>query len=221
MNSNIMLLTRKIISLLILVFVGSSFNADPVFKEKKSDFILWQLPSQINTNGNSYVFRMNNGKICVMDGGVKEETDYLRGFLASLGNEVEYWFISHPHLDHMGALNEILKDPKDVRIKNIYHFEMSKEYYSKYEVNFKPLTEEFYANLKKSGINVVNVKTPGILIKIGNTSFKVLNTKNEDLLEENPYNNQCMVVKVWDDAKSMVFLGDLGVEAGDKLLKSP
>jgi hypothetical protein len=42
----------------------------------KSDFVLWQLPSQINTIGNSYVFRMNNGKVVVMDGGVKEEALY-------------------------------------------------------------------------------------------------------------------------------------------------
>lgn len=29
-----------------------------------------------------------------------------------------------------------------------------------------------------------------------------------------------MVIRVWDDHKSVVFLGDLGVEAGDKLLAS-
>ena len=32
----------------------------------------------------------------VMDGGVKEETPYLRGFLAALGNQVDVWFVSHP-----------------------------------------------------------------------------------------------------------------------------
>ena len=49
---------------------------------QNESFTLWQLPSQINTIGNSYVFRTPNGKVVVMDGGVAEETPYLRGFLA-------------------------------------------------------------------------------------------------------------------------------------------
>lgn len=32
----------------------------------------------------------------------------MRGFIGALGNEVEAWFISHPHDDHMGALSVIL-----------------------------------------------------------------------------------------------------------------
>ena len=39
----------------------------------KSGFTLWQIPSQINTIGNSYVFLTDKGRIVVMDGGVKEE----------------------------------------------------------------------------------------------------------------------------------------------------
>ena len=35
-----------------------------------NSFTLWQLRSQINTIGNSYVIRTPNGKVVVMDGGV-------------------------------------------------------------------------------------------------------------------------------------------------------
>jgi glyoxylase-like metal-dependent hydrolase (beta-lactamase superfamily II) len=84
-------------------------------------FTLWQLPSQIDNIGNSYVILTRNGKVVVMEGGLKEETSYLRGFLAALGNEVEAWFVSHPHTDHIGALTEILLEPKDVVIKKVYH----------------------------------------------------------------------------------------------------
>lgn len=181
---------------------------------------MWQLPSQINTIGNSYVFRMNNGKIVVMDGGVKEEAPYLRGFLAALGNEVEAWFISHPHDDHMGALNEILKDPRDIRIKCIYHSELPEDYYAQYEKDAYGSTKEFYENLKKSGIPVVNYTEPGATVRIGKTSFKILSVRNPEITA-NPYNNQSMVIRVWDRKKSMLFLGDLGIEAGDKLLNGP
>ena len=99
------------------------------FPQEESNFTLWQLPSQINTIGNSYVFQMSNGKVVVMDGGVKEETSYLKGFLAALGNEVEAWFISHPHSDHMGALNQILMEPGEIRIKTIYHSALIPSFY--------------------------------------------------------------------------------------------
>lgn len=186
----------------------------------KSDFVVWQLPSQINTIGNSYVFRMNNGKVVVMDGGVKEEAPYLRGFLAALGNEVEAWFISHPHPDHMGALNEILKDPRGIKIKCIYHSELSEDYYSQYEKEFCSRTKDFYDNLKKSGIPVVNYTKPGAITRIGNTYFKILGVKNPEITV-NPYNNQCMVIRVWDRKKAFLFLADLGSEGGDKLINGP
>ncbi|MDP4185144.1 MAG: MBL fold metallo-hydrolase [Bacteroidota bacterium] len=186
----------------------------------KSDFVMWQLPTQVNTIGNSYVFQMKNGKIAVMDGGVKEETQYLRGFIGALGNEVEAWFVSHPHDDHVGALNEILKDPKGIKIKNIYHSELSQEYYEKYETQYESFTREFYENLNKSGINVVNITEPGKILKIDKTNFKILSVRNPEITE-NPYNNQSMVIRVEDHLKSMVFLGDLGVEGGEKLLKGP
>lgn len=37
----------------------------------------------------------------------------------------------------------------------------------------------------------------------------------------NPYNNSSMVIKVWDPVKSVLFLSDVGVEQGDKLLGRP
>lgn len=46
------------------------FNQQPSFSKQDDTFTLWQLPSQINTIGNSYVIRTDNGKVIVMDGGV-------------------------------------------------------------------------------------------------------------------------------------------------------
>ncbi len=189
------------------------------FSKPKSNFEVWQLPSQINTIGNSYVFRMNDGKVAVMDGGVKEEAPYLRGFLAALGNKVDVWFVSHPHADHVGALAEILKDPRDLKIENIYHSGFSPELYGT-EPGSKEGVEQFYELLKKSGIQVKDIKTPGMVITLDQTRFKILGVKNEDL-RMNPYNNSSMIIRVWDNAKSMVFLGDCGSEESERLLKSP
>jgi beta-lactamase superfamily II metal-dependent hydrolase len=204
------------IALVVLLVFALTWN---VYSKTGSDFELWQLPSQINTIGNSYVFRTAEGKIAVMDGGVNAEAHYLRGFLAALGNKVDIWFISHPHLDHIGALCEILKDPKDLRIEKIYHSGFSSQLYSE-EPDNKEGVEEFYSLLKKSGIPVVNVKEEGLVIKLDQTQFKILGVTNEDILV-NPYNNSSMIIRVWDDLKSILFLGDCGKEEGDRLLSGP
>lgn len=187
----------------------------------KSDFTLWQIPLQENrSQGNSYVFRMNSGKVVVMDGGVAPEAGYLRGFLGALGNEVDTWFLSHPHSDHIGAMNEILKQPKGIKIKKIYHSEFSSDFYNKVEPACQGLTSEFYNNLKKFDAEVVDVKEPGLVVDIDNTKFKIIDVKDESVTK-NAYNNSCMVIRVQDAARSLVFLGDAGLEQGNRLLAGP
>lgn len=203
--------------ILSVLFLTCGLNA--AFSAEKSNFILWQLPSLVNTIGNSYVFRMSNGKVVVMDGGVKEETIYLRGFLAALGNKVEIWFVSHPHSDHMGALNEILKAPGELKIEKICHSGFSASFCGS-EPDSKAAADEFYLNLKKSGIPVVNVTQPGLIMQVDRTKFKILSGTNEDIIL-NPFNNSSMVIRVWDSKKSVLFLGDAGREEGSRLLDGP
>ncbi len=184
-------------------------------------FTLWQIPLlQNHSQGNSYVFRTKNGKVVVMDGGVAPEAGYLRGFLGSLGNEVEAWFISHPHSDHIGAFNEILKKPDELQIKAVYHSEYSPEFYDRVEPGCRDLTAEFYTNLKSSGIFVTDVTEPGKTVEIDGVRFKILDVKDESVTS-NAYNNSCMVIRVDDGTRSMLFLGDAGIEQGNRLLNGP
>jgi beta-lactamase superfamily II metal-dependent hydrolase len=189
-------------------------------ERNESNFTLWQLPLQSDWVGNSYVFLTDDGKVAVMDGGMAEEAPYLRGFLAALGNEVEAWFISHPHNDHFGALNEILLDPGELKIKTIYHSELPEWYYHKWDTYYDSLTDDFYHNLHQSGIQVVNYTQPGAVIDMDRTRFKILSVVNTSITF-NIYNNSSMVIKVWDRRKSMLFLGDLAEEGGDLFLKGP
>ena len=88
---------------------------------KKSGFTMWQLNTQCNQIGNTYVFVTDKGRVIVMDGGHHEDEYYLRGFLAMLGNKVDTWFISHPHSDLMGSLLKILQAPRGIQIRRIIH----------------------------------------------------------------------------------------------------
>lgn len=185
----------------------------------KPGFTLWQIPSQIDTIGNSYVFLTDKKKVIVMDGGVKEEAPFLRGFLSALGGRVDAWFISHPHNDHMGALTEILKKPIGIKIKKIYHSRFS-EALLKLEKPYDTFAYEFYAELDKlnpAETEVIDLREPGLTLKIDGLNLKVLGVTNEEFTT-NPYNNSSMIIRVWDKSKSLVFLADAGVECGNKAL---
>lgn len=182
----------------------------------KSAFTLWQIPSHKNTIGNSYVMRTAKGKVIVMDGGFPEEAFTLRGFIGALGNEVEAWFISHPHMDHMGALREILADPQDLKIRHIYHSRIS-EAVKMGEKDWAADCQKFYDLLAQTKIPVTDIRQPGDTYTYDGMNLKILSVANDEFLT-NPYNNSSMIMRVWDKRKSIVFLGDAGVECGNKAL---
>lgn len=194
------------------------FNQQPSYSKQDDTFTLWQLPSQINTIGNSYVIQTADGKVIVIDGGVKDEENYLRGFLSALGNRVHCWFVTHPHGDHMGALTQILENRKGLDIDQICHSTFSDNLLNG-ELGSKAEAIKYYETAEKSGIKIIEA-SPGMTFEFGSTTFKVLGIKNEEIMA-NTYNNSSMVIKVWDPVKSVLFLADLGAEAGDKLLNGP
>ena len=187
--------------------------------KSKAGFTAWQLPSQLNTIGNSYVFLSRSGKIVVMDGGKKGEAPFLRGFLSALGGKVDAWFISHPHTDHIGALTEILKDPSGLEISHIYHSRLSDEMIEMDTID-RDNCKEAYALLDSSHIPVTDIRQTGGEYDFGGMKLKVLGVANDEI-HNNAYNNSSMILRVWDRKKSIVFLGDAGIECGDKVLNGP
>ncbi|MBQ6327898.1 MAG: MBL fold metallo-hydrolase, partial [Kiritimatiellae bacterium] len=57
----------------------------------------------------STVFVSKTGHVAVVDGGHFDDGEFLYGKLKELGGRVDLWFITHPHSDHYGALDTILR----------------------------------------------------------------------------------------------------------------
>lgn len=187
---------------------------------EKESFVLWQLPSQIDSIGNSYVVQTANGKVIVMDGGFEAEKDYLRGFIDALGGKVDAWIISHPHDDHITAIIALLENPKGLKIDKIYHSRFPDVLIDAESEKTAEITRKFYSLLDNAtDIEVVDCHC-GDEFEIDGVNFKILSEKNLEMANRNPYNNSSMAYKMWDSEKSFIFLGDLGVEGGQKLLDS-
>ena len=184
--------------------------------QKEKATVLWQLDAQTHPQMNSYVLQTPNNSIIVIDGGRKEDAAYLKGFLAALGNHVDMWIISHPHLDHICALTEILKTPGGLSIDKIWGALPTAEWISTYEMKHAKDIVEFQEAMLQANKSFHQVQL-GEKFEIDNVKMEVLGVTNPEITH-NAMNNSSLVFKMNLPQTSLLFLGDLGHEGGEKLL---
>ena len=110
---------------------------------------------ELNNNGASFVIQLKNGHFVVQDGGTQYDAPYLVDYLESLtpGDEkpiVEAWFISHPHVDHYGALNEIAQSTLKNRlyVNGVYYHAPKDEMLVSESVLISTTCQALYSQLK-------------------------------------------------------------------------
>ena len=195
--------------------------AGPDGDRMRGHFSMTQISSVLNTHGNAYLFRTRGGKVVMVDGGFEAEAGHVRELLWKAGNHVDLWFISHPHRDHMGAFDEILKDPQGISVDKVVYSRVPDSYLDlEGEAGYARGYYRTLDSLPAGSTDVVNLHNTGQRFDIDGIGIKVLGVSNPEI-RVNPYNNQSVVIRLWDDSKSVVLLGDAGIEAGDKLLASP
>lgn len=206
---------------LFLVALGfaASRAQDAGGASPRTSFVVWQLPNQTTTQMMSYVIQTIHGKVIVIDGGNPGDAPYLLDFLRAGGNSVEAWIVSHAHSDHIGALCEILRKPGELKIAAFYG-SMPDRLWVKQTENegvWKEF-ELFETTLLETGRTIAEW-TLGQTLEIDGIQIEVLGIKNPEITK-NALNNSSLVWRMSDQTKSVLFLGDLGVEGGDKLLKT-
>jgi beta-lactamase superfamily II metal-dependent hydrolase len=187
-----------------------------LFGCKKNNYTLWQLDSITPNQANLFVMRTPNNKTIVIDGGYKQDAPYMKGFLAALGNHVDMWIISHPHHDHVNAITEILKQPDGLTIDQIWGSFPTVEWTKKHEEWVVKDIVEFQDAMNQANKEFLQVKL-GDIFEIDNITIEVLGIINPEFTN-NAINNSSMVFKMYLPNTSLLFLGDLGHEGGEKLL---
>jgi len=213
-----MMKTRRtfVLTVALILFGFGHIGFAATMGTKKVAFTLYQLPT--HGPGMSYVMISEGGKVIVVDGGsggykpgVSTDGPYLRSFLEAHGSHVDAWFITHPHDDHIDALIWILQNPGGVQIDEIHG-------------NFPPLDWAGLDDWARNSItNFNNTGRELIVTQIGDTfdydeiHIEILSGLNPEFIV-NGVNNSSIAMRVSDSTKSILFLGDLGPEGGDKLL---
>ena len=186
--------------------------------EAKGHFRLTQISSATDTIGESYLMQTKGGKVIMVDGGYASDVEKLRGHLAKAGNHVDLWFITHPHEDHMEALATILNDPQDITVDKVIYSRLPDEF-----LNCEPGSgveaRKYYKALDDfmDGTDFINVHQTGQRFDIDGVGIMILSVADMSLPVKH-FNEQSMIIRMWDDSKSVVFLGDAEEYRGDSVL---
>lgn len=158
----------------------------------------------------SYLIVTTNNKVIVVDGGWAGDAPYLKSLIKSFGGHVDAWFISHPHEDHISALSDILDKPGGITIGTIYHTKASSSMSN-------DVVNTLYSRMEAFDCDIVDIREPGGRYDIDGVGIKVLSVSDEVLNSSN-LNDSSLALRIWDENKSVVLLGDCMVAEGRKLL---
>lgn len=174
-------------------------------------------PEKNQTEG--FMLVTKNGKIIMIDGGDQYDKDNVVKLIRQHKNEVDAWYISHYHCDHVFTLIRILEE-EDIFIGNLYYdFDVTDEILEKYGDEDNYLVARMKKAVEENRSKIGNIITPekGNEFVTDEVKVKILN--NAMFRESaNMPNDSSIVFKVETPGKKILFLGDLGTY-GDVLLK--
>ena len=182
---------------------------------------VYALSSRVDTISLSTVFVSPEGKILVVDGGHYPDGPFLGEFLRALGGHVDYWFLTHAHEDHFGALIAMTDRPDKggVSIGELIYDFPDRAWMESIEKSMKPHFDNFYTNLIDGRLNDVKHGdcSPGRVVNFGSWSFEILNAPFK--FNGNPVNNSSVMISVKAGGKTWLETGDMGVEGGRDAMK--
>lgn len=186
---------------------------------------LTQLSPNTSRQMMGYFIKTKNGKIIVIDGGTQDDASNLENYINVNGGKVDYWFITHYHIDHTGALSEIINNT-DIKIDNIICNFCSRDLVENYENTRLEDYDIITSSLENDKVkDIVKKPSEGEIFNIDNIKIKVIDTYEDyenfnNIIASNLGNNTSTVYKLYTKRNTILFLGDTGTELSNKLLEN-
>jgi beta-lactamase superfamily II metal-dependent hydrolase len=174
-------------------------------------------------NSCGYIIKTKNNKLIIVDGGRDIDSEIVLEYINDIGNgTVDYWFVTHPHADHIGALIKLL-ETEDITIKNLCYSFNSLEWYEQYDARGVEAETSMINDLSSEKIVNKIEGQKGQVIDIDNVRCDILRGANPEITNSNNGNESSMVFKLTatDVDKSIIFLGDIAGYASLELLENP
>lgn len=184
---------------------------------------LLQIANRSHIQSMMYLIETTNGKRIMIDSGnylKDEDGKYLYDLLKQKGGRVDAWIFTHAHDDHFGGLLwiwENIENPQ-LEIGEIYFDFPSLEWIASKSERLAKYTKRFL-----EFINIQNIKQTvlckDVVISVDDISIEVLNNL-EGYESYKDFNDTSIAFLVHFPKRSVLFLGDLAVEGGNKLLET-
>lgn len=182
---------------------------------------IYQLAPQTHTQMMGYVIKTPGDSLIVIDGGTAGDADYLLYLLRRLGGnrpQVKAWFLTHPHSDHVYALYDLLQNrPEAFSLDALYLHYPERRVLEIGEPRSLPAWDGYQALRSQIGSRE-HILREGEHLDIDGTAWDVLYT-SDPAFTRNASNNSSCVLRMTSEGVRTLFLGDLGVEGGEKLLR--
>lgn len=232
MKKSLKILIFLVIAIAITMIVFMKFNTkenEEILDEKAGMRITLvagvTLPENGNRNSNSYLIRTKNDKLIVIDGGEINDADFLLEYIMKYGNgKVNYWYITHPHSDHVGALCELLgREDCNIEVENLYYSFNELKWYEQYDKRGYETEKLMYETLESSKIINKISCTKNQVIDMDNIKCEIIRIANPEVTNSDNGNDSSMVFKMTavDVDKSIIFLGDGFNYTSKELLEEP
>ncbi len=173
----------------------------------------------------SFVVVTKEDNVIVIDGGREEDMPSLKEYIG--GRHITMWILTHPHNDHIGGFISEFKrnNGADFDIEKIfYNFppydiinNTEVEDYEYYKRDLNETLPEFLEVLPKFKDKTYVVKQ-GESFTVDEIKIDFLFSYHEGLTA-NIVNDSSLVFKLSTPNKSVLFLGDIGPDAGDILYR--
>ena len=170
----------------------------------------------------SYIVTDELGNVVVIDGGQAFNREYLVTTLQEITGEkkpvIKAWFLTHAHSDHIEAFLGVMENADGrVEVENVYYHFPQASFIEQYEPSEAYTVKAFYQALPLFQ-EKARVLKEGERICIGKMDFEILQVFNP-LETKNAINNSSMIFRLTLNGKKVLFLGDAGIEAGERLLQ--
>ncbi len=171
------------------------------------------------------IVKSSDGHLLVVDGGLKTNAPYLAQYIRANGGRVDAWLLTHPHVDHCGALAVMLEQRQSseysgLDLGEIYYGFASEEFYQAHEQSYRlPFIQEINQALGSYDSSRLHYNSPaGTTIQAGNVSVTVMN--QAFLSDVDAGNNTSIVYMISVGGKRLLVLGDTPYELSQELMKN-
>ena len=171
-----------------------------------------------NAQSLSVIIETGAGGLIVVDGGWRDNAEFLLNQIKQKGGHVQAWLLTHPDTDHIGALADILYSHSgEIVIDGIYYSFLEDEWYAQNDADVASMVSYVKGAFAKVSPEVLHGDiVSGQVIEAGPARIQVLNQAYK--LTSDVINNSSVAYLVSLNGTNVVFLGDLAISGGNKLM---